>query len=180
MQLILVRHCESDWNAEGLLQGWQDRPLNDTGRQQAEVLAGELSGLGISLILSSDLQRSAQTAAIIGERLNLPLVIDKRLRECGMGEIEGKTADQAMELFRVTREQVSNRDGRHYDFRSIGGEDFDGVVKRQIAALDDLALRYPQDTLLIVGHGSALNCLLQHLNHPTGFDRGEHREVEYL
>ncbi len=67
--LLLVRHGETDWNAEGRLQGHTDRPLSDYGRRQARRLGEELEGEGLEAIYSSDLARAHETAEIVGERL---------------------------------------------------------------------------------------------------------------
>jgi broad specificity phosphatase PhoE len=67
-ELLLVRHGETDWNAEGRLQGHTDRPLNEYGRRQAQRLADELAGEELEAIYSSDLARARETAEIVGER----------------------------------------------------------------------------------------------------------------
>jgi broad specificity phosphatase PhoE len=72
-RLLLVRHGETDWNAEGRLQGQTDRPLNDFGRRQARQLAEQLESEELEAIYSSDLARARETAKIVGERLGLPV-----------------------------------------------------------------------------------------------------------
>jgi broad specificity phosphatase PhoE len=92
--LLLVRHGETDWNADGLLQGQTDRPLSDFGRRQATQLAEELAGEELEAIYSSDLARARETAEIVGERLGLPVVLDPDLREKDWGTWEGLTATE--------------------------------------------------------------------------------------
>jgi broad specificity phosphatase PhoE len=87
--LLLVRHGETDWNAEGRLQGHTDMPLNDLGRRQARALADELAGDGIEAVYSSDLARASETAEIVAERLGLPVGLDPDLREKDWGTWEG-------------------------------------------------------------------------------------------
>ena len=91
--LLLVRHGETDWNAEGRLQGHTDRPLNAHGRTQAKDLAERLAGEGADAIYASDLSRAKETAEILGARLGLPVVIDADLREKNWGNWEGLTGD---------------------------------------------------------------------------------------
>jgi broad specificity phosphatase PhoE len=79
-ELLLVRHGETDWNAEGRLQGHTDRPLNDYGRRQARALADELEGEELDAVYSSDLVRARETAEIVAERLCLEVVLDP---DCG-------------------------------------------------------------------------------------------------
>lgn len=90
--MLLVRHGETDWNADGRLQGQTDRPLSEFGRGQAERLADELENEAIEAIYSSDLARARETAEIVGERLGLPVVLEPDLREKDWGTWEGLTA----------------------------------------------------------------------------------------
>src|SRR5918995_6428158 len=67
-RLILVRHGESTWNAEELLQGQLDPPLSERGREQSKALAGMLDGLPEDRVLCSDLGRARETAELLGLR----------------------------------------------------------------------------------------------------------------
>ena len=96
--LLLVRHGETDWNAEGRLQGHTDRPLNDYGRTQARRLAEQLHGDGIAAIYASDLVRARETAEILSERLGLPVLLDADLRERNWGSWEGLTPDERLSV----------------------------------------------------------------------------------
>ena len=87
--LLLVRHGETDWNADGRLQGHTDRPLSDFGRRQARQLADELEGEQFDAIYASDLARARETAEIVGARLGLPVVLDPDLREKDWGTGRG-------------------------------------------------------------------------------------------
>jgi broad specificity phosphatase PhoE len=89
--LLLVRHGETDWNADGRLQGQTDRPLSDYGRRQARRLADELAGEELAAIYSSDLARARETAEIVGERLGQPVVLEPDIRERDWGTWEGLT-----------------------------------------------------------------------------------------
>ena len=64
MELILIRHGETAWNAERRLQGHLDVALNATGLQQAQALAAALKSEKLDVIVCSDLQRAQQTAAL--------------------------------------------------------------------------------------------------------------------
>src|SRR5581483_11305534 len=93
--LLLVRHGETDWNAERRWQGHADVPLNARGREQARALAEELAGESIDAIYSSDLSRAQDTADIVGARLDVPVVVDPDLREIDVGPVEGLTAEES-------------------------------------------------------------------------------------
>jgi len=85
--LLLVRHGETDWNAEGRLQGHTDRPLNDFGRRQAAALAERLADDDIDAVYASDLARARETAEILADRLGLAVVTDPDLRERNWGQL---------------------------------------------------------------------------------------------
>ncbi len=92
MQLHLVRHGESAWNAQGRLQGQAMAvPLTELGRRQAAALAEQLAALGgVGTVLSSDQARAWQTAVVIGERLAIQPRATPLLRERGLGGLAGR------------------------------------------------------------------------------------------
>jgi broad specificity phosphatase PhoE len=136
--LLLVRHGETDWNADGRLQGQTDRPLSDFGRRQARQLAGELEGEKLEAIYSSDLSRARETAEILGERLGLPVVLDADLREKDWGTWEGLTAGE--------RDRVE-----------FVGESTEAHQRRILRALRRIAERHPGEArVLVVTHGGSM------------------------
>jgi broad specificity phosphatase PhoE len=103
--IYYIRHGETDWNAEGRLQGTQDIPLNQLGRQQAAFAGGILADLfardGRSeaslAFIASPLGRARATMELVRGALKLPphdYAIDDRLREIGYGDWEGSTLAQ--------------------------------------------------------------------------------------
>jgi broad specificity phosphatase PhoE len=136
--LLLVRHAETDWNADGRLQGQTDRPLSDFGRRQAQRLAGELEREEIEAIYSSDLSRARETAEILGERLGLPVALDPELREKDWGTWEGLTA--------VERGRVE-----------FVGESTEAHQERMLRALRRISDRHPgSGCVLVVTHGGSM------------------------
>jgi broad specificity phosphatase PhoE len=136
--LLLVRHAETDWNADGRLQGQTDRPLSDFGRRQAQRLAGELESEEIEAIYSSDLSRTRETAEILGERLGLPVALDPELREKDWGTWEGLTA--------VERDRVE-----------FVGESTEAHQERMLRALRRISDRHPgSGCVLVVTHGGSM------------------------
>ena len=136
--LLLVRHGETDWNADGRLQGQTDRPLSDYGRRQARELAEELADEELEAIYSSDLTRARQTAEIVGERLGLPVALDPDLREKDWGTWEGLTA--------VERDRVE-----------FVGESTEAHQERMLRALREISARHPgARPVLVVTHGGSM------------------------
>lgn len=135
--LLLVRHGETDWNADGRLQGQTDRPLSDFGRRQARQLADDLAGEELDAIYASDLSRARETAEIVAARLGLPVVLDSDLREKDWGTWEGLTA--------VERDRVE-----------FVGESTEQHLERTLKALRRIADRHPYDRVLVVTHGGSM------------------------
>jgi 2,3-bisphosphoglycerate-dependent phosphoglycerate mutase len=136
--LLLVRHGETDWNADGRLQGHTDRPLSDYGRRQAQKLAEELEGEEIDAIYSSDLARARETAEIVGRRLGLPVELDPDLREKDWGTWEGLTSAE--------RDRVE-----------LVGESTEAHQERILRALGRISERQPGDgRVLVVTHGGSM------------------------
>jgi len=86
-----LRHGETDWNKQGLMQGHTDIPLNETGRAQAEAAAAALSRVSIDRIVASPLVRARETAEIVNRVLQKPLALDAGLMERHFGSMEGLT-----------------------------------------------------------------------------------------
>jgi broad specificity phosphatase PhoE len=135
--LLLVRHGETDWNADGRLQGQTERPLSDFGRRQARQLAEELADEELEAIYSSDLSRARETAEIVGERLSLPVVLEPDLREKDWGTWEGLTAAERARA-------------------EFEGESTDAHQKRTLRALRRIAEFHAGNRVLVVTHGGSI------------------------
>lgn len=177
MRLVLVRHCRTDWNDQGLVQGWADIPLNDAGRQEALGMVQKLKLLWPSIIYSSDLKRAAQTARIIGRKLHIRVLLSRRLRECSVGALSGMTAEDVDRNAGDPPDRLAHI--KSYDYQLFGGEHRDLVLKRHLIFLRRIYLISSSLKVLIIGHGMAIDTLLDHLGHAVGLKRGEYREVDY-
>jgi len=137
-ELLLVRHGETDRNADGRLQGQTDRQLSDFGRLQAGRLAEELADEQLTAIYASDLVRARETAEIVGNRLGLTVVLDADLREKDWGTWEGLTG--------VERDRVE-----------FVGESTEQHQERILRALRRIAERHPDGVrVLVVTHGGSM------------------------
>jgi broad specificity phosphatase PhoE len=96
VELILVRHGETNWNREGRVQGFSDIDLSDVGVQQARQLALSLKDAPILSIYSSPLIRAQSTARIINEYHHAPLYSEPGLMEMDQGDFEGLTFQELM------------------------------------------------------------------------------------
>lgn len=177
--LILTRHLTTEWNRRKRIQGQTDIELDEGGKQEAKVLVKKLQSLGIGCIISSDLKRASQTAEIIGETLQVPVILDKRLRECAFGTVEGLTREEAVEQYGDKILGAWNDQYNSYDFCEYGGEDRKQVLKRHLQFLENISSISPEKTILLVGHGRGLKTLLASLGYPPTIKRSEYCVIEY-
>lgn len=158
-ELILIRHGETDWNAEQRIQGHLDIPLNQVGSEQAEALGKRFEGIDIDVLVSSDLSRAMQTAAPISAARDLPIIGESRLRERNLGVLQGKTREQAQqsapEAFEVLRCRVE-------DAVLAEGETLAGFAARVIDVLAELTKRYQGKRIVAVTHGGVLDIAYRH------------------
>ncbi len=89
MNIYVVRHGQTEWNALKKMQGSVDIELNEKGLSQAKDTANMLSDINFDVIFCSPLKRAKQTAEIINSNRNLNINFDYRLRERNYGEFEG-------------------------------------------------------------------------------------------
>jgi broad specificity phosphatase PhoE len=159
-RLVLWRHGRTEWNAAGRFQGQLDPPLDSTGHRDAAASAARLVAAGLrpddALVVSSDLDRTVQTATALTDLLGVPLRLDARLREHGMGCWEGLTRDEVAE--RYPEQYADWTAGR--PVRGRGGEETAAVAERALAALADL----PKAAVaVVVTHGGTAGRLLERL-----------------
>jgi 2,3-bisphosphoglycerate-dependent phosphoglycerate mutase len=159
--LWLVRHGESTWNVLGLAQGHADGPaLTQRGAEQASRCARLLAGKPVGAIVSSDLQRAAQTAQRIGRSLHLPVTYNRRLRERSLGCAEGTP------LAVMSADQLGIADGRVVDADAAPpeGETVRQFYARLAACLGELLADHPDGDLVLVCHGGVVRVALAWLD----------------
>ena len=157
VRLFLVRHGQTDWNVLGRAQGSVDRPLDETGERQTMALANAFSGVPVARVLTSDLRRSADTAAAIADASGAELLVEPLLRERSFGSMEGDSYEDLRAFF--TRE--SNGDPvRRNLVRPPGGESFEDLWERLQRATP--VIEGGPDVQALVSHGgtSALLCAM--------------------
>lgn len=178
-RIIFIRHATTPWNREMRLQGHVDTSIDDGGREETVALVKKLEEHDIEKIISSDLLRAVETARIIGDAFNLPIITDPRLRECSFGELEGLTQKEAFKKYGSVTQKEGYDDSTFYDFSIFGGESRDDVLSRHQEFLDELQEKDESENLLLVGHGTGLNTLFASLGERADLKRGEIRVLEF-
>jgi broad specificity phosphatase PhoE len=158
--ILLIRHGRSTWNAEHRIQGWADPPLDETGREQARQLAKRLTVNPPIILYTSPQIRALETATIIRDALNIPIVPDERLKEHGAGDLTGLTQDQVKERFPGLRQNWL-QDPRNTHIPN--GESYDTLATRVIEAFKDIVSRHRHELVGVVTHGGTLSVYLCHL-----------------
>jgi len=146
--LYLVRHGETDWNAQRRIQGSTDIPLNQMGREQAAATGRLLARRTWDGLFASPLGRAVETATIIGSEIGLPLADTiPAIAERNYGEAEGLNYDQIEQRFPG-------------DTPVPGRETHEAVAERVIPALVGLAKSHPGESLIVVSHGGVIRSVL--------------------
>jgi probable phosphoglycerate mutase len=159
MRVLLVRHGETPWNAEGRYQGQTDIPLSTVGEDQARKLGARMADVAITRAVSSPLLRAHRTAELaLGSQRAAMLTTDAGLQEIHHGDWEGKLAHE-----------IADGDGERFTaWRSApesvlmpGGESLDHVLDRAWPALQHACTGLgDSDTLLVVAHDAVNRVLL--------------------
>lgn len=160
MKLYIVRHGETDWNKARKIQGQSDIPLNEFGRHLARETAKGLADVHFDLCFTSPLSRAKETAQIILDGRDVPIIEEPRIEEMAFGEYEGKCCSS--EGWELPEEFRRFFDGPDRYRAPAGGEDFGQVRDRTGEFLEDLARdpKYEGKQILITTHGAALAGLL--------------------
>ena len=156
LELLLIRHGETDWNRELRFQGQVDVPLNATGHEQALRLGMRLASEAVHRLYSSDLVRTVQTASPAGERLALPGMADRALREQAFGVIDGMSVPDIQRDHPDIWARWLDFDP---DYAPPGGETQRQFHDRVMGAMARLAHAHGGQRLVIVTHGGVLDIL---------------------
>jgi broad specificity phosphatase PhoE len=149
VEILLVRHGETDLNAGEIFRGRLDVDLNEEGMKQAELLGDYLGKEKIDLVYSSPLKRAVKTAAAVARPHNLEVTVAEGLIDIDYGEWQGlplrEIRERYGELYRDwedTPEQV----------RIPGGESLEDVRSRALPFLEDAVMRFGEGKIVLVSH----------------------------
>ncbi|MBF4604194.1 histidine phosphatase family protein [Curtobacterium sp. VKM Ac-2884] len=145
--LYLVRHGETDWNAQRRIQGSTDIPLNATGRRQAAEAAELLTRRQFDAVVASPLSRAAETGAIIADRLGLAAPVTYAgLAERSYGEAEGLTDTEVTAKY--PHDDIPGRESRS------------ALLARITETLGEIAVRFDGGVVVVATHGAVIRSVV--------------------
>lgn len=166
MKIYLIRHGETDYNKNKMIQGQCDIELNEYGRELARATAEGLKDVPFDVVYTSPLSRARETAQIVTGGRNVVWIEEPRIQEICFGEYEGKHCGR--KNFDVPDKDFLNFffDTAHYH-TPPGGESFEDIIKRTGDFLAELTGKreYAEKTVLVSTHGCALKAILANIRH---------------
>lgn len=170
MNLYLTRHGETEWNVEKRLQGWGDSPLTKNGIERAHLFKDLVAHVDFDKIYTSDQKRAVDTAKIIKNDRDTPIIEMQELRELGFGNWEGKTLSD-----------IKNEESELFDtylnnpllYKPSSGETITELLKRVELAIKEIEKTGGRN-VLIVSHGVTIRAIISILKN-LGID--EYKEI---
>jgi 2,3-bisphosphoglycerate-dependent phosphoglycerate mutase len=162
-------HSTTVDNENGVATGWLPGELSALGRQQAADLGSRIAERAPVAIFGSDLGRTVETVQVAYQGLDVvtPILMDWRLRECDYGELNGSPSGQ-----------VHDHRERYLTDPYPGGESWTAAVARAVAAIRDGAARFPDSTIVVVGHIATWMAAMQ-LAHGTPTEKLIKQEFDW-
>lgn len=148
MKLYVIRHGRTPWNEKGLMQGWVNIKLSETGKKEAKDIREKLKDISFDICISSPLKRTLETANIVING-KCKIITDELLIERNLGEFEGKKYAEYEKL-------------KFWDYKlnndSYGVEPVKDILKRTSSFLNNLKEK-EYKTVLIVSHAATIRAI---------------------
>jgi broad specificity phosphatase PhoE len=156
MDIILVRHGETEWNVGEVFRGRADIDLNENGRKQAVLLGEYLKDTGIKAVYASPLKRALDTAKAIASHHNLSVQVSDGLNDLDFGEWEGLSVPQVRDRYRKIFIEWSDHPEQ---VRLPGGETLDDVRRRSMLVVEKF-IREQNGAVALVTHRVVIKVLV--------------------
>jgi len=158
--VVIIRHGQSQGNAEGRFGGHTDTPLSPRGRRQAQATAKALGAEKFDAIYSSDLPRAIETASPLAKLSGVHLETTDALRERSVGVMEGLTFEEAAEQHSEQYQALLRRDFEHV---LLGGESYRQTLDRASRQLDEAIEEHRGGRIVLFAHTGTICILILHL-----------------
>ena len=171
MEIIFIRHGETEWNSQQRMQGHSNSDLSSVGQAQIQALGQWMKNVPFDHIYSSDSLRAKQTAEAITQFSGHELKIDLRLREKNLGVFEGLTSEEARKLHPEVFSLFKTA-GSKYVIDE--GESTQQLQDRALEIVDEIRIKHLEERVLLVTHGGFIRVVMKHslglsLETPTRF-----------
>jgi broad specificity phosphatase PhoE len=158
--VVIIRHGQSQGNADGRFGGHTDTPLSPRGRRQAQATARALASEKFNAIYSSDLPRAIETATPLTKLTGARLETTEALRERSVGVMEGLTFEEAAEQHPEQYQALLRRDFEHV---LLGGESYRQTLDRASRKLDEAIEQHKGGRIALFAHTGTICILILHL-----------------
>jgi 2,3-bisphosphoglycerate-dependent phosphoglycerate mutase len=167
-ELILIRHGESEWNAENRFTGWVDSPLSDKGRAEAKQAGDRLAaeGVRVDLAFTSTLRRAIDTGRIVLDILGQGELEQEQaweLNERFYGALTGRNKVQTAQEFGEEQVHIWRRS---YDIPPPGGESLKDTARRTLPYFERVIVPATRKVaaVLVSAHGNSLRSIIKELD----------------
>jgi len=156
-RLLLIRHAQTEWNIQRRFQGHGDSPITEEGQEQLQRLKSRLARVEFDAVYSSDLGRTMETSKMLSGK---KMVEEPRLRERGVGILEGLNLEQIMadhaKAFRAFRSGDK-------DHQIEGGESLQNALNRAWTFLEEMPEKHPGAELAAVSHAGLIRLICKQI-----------------
>ncbi len=170
-RFYLIRHGETDWNKQGIYQGWTDIELSQEGKRQAELLGKRFQNLPLNAIYVSPLKRAIATAEPVAKAKGISVQLDSHFKEINFGEWEGSSVPQLTEKY---GEPFTNFFNDPFSHEFPGEGSFDKVRQRSVEGFELLLEKHKGQSVGIISHGGLLRVLIMTI---MGMDNSFYRKT---
>lgn len=158
-KLFFIRHGKTQWNLASRYQGMHgDSPLLPGSYQEIKLLSKYLNQFSFGHMYASPIKRARDTANYLRAQLNqkVPLTLVSGIAEFDLGKMEGMAFDEVAQLYPAEFDAFRNHPER-YQPQQIQGESFPQVISRFKRAVDEMVVNHPDENIIVVTHGAAMN-----------------------
>ena len=157
-KIFILRHGETELNAEGKMRGRSEVPLDERGEREVDRAAEWLKDKGIRTILTSPVDRAMESAQIVSAVIGIPPLPDDRLASLDVGELQGEDAKSSAETLKKMDEDEPDA--------PIGesGESFNDFNNRVKEALFEALQASDSGPVLLVTHDSVISAIFRLLH----------------
>ena len=149
MKIYIIRHGQTDWNVNKIIQGQKDIELNKTGEEQARNQIKTFNEYNFDLIICSTLKRAKRTAQIINSEKNIDIIYDERLKERYFGNYEGTPAN-------FDEDPIYNL---KTNIKENNIETAQELYNRINELLEEIKEKYKNKKILLVTHGGTTRAI---------------------